>query len=107
MLTASTCAALVFDVEKDWLEARIRQRFDLMLEQGALDEAEAMKNRYDPELPSCKAIGVPELMRYLDHEITMDEAREQASVATRQFAKRQRTWFRSKMKNWMPYSPTG
>lgn len=106
LLPVSTCAALVFDVDKDWLESRIRRRFDLMIEQGALDEARAMQDRYDPSLPSCRAIGVPELMRHLKGELTLKQAREKASIATRQFAKRQRTWFRSKMKTWTPYSPT-
>ncbi|MVO14383.1 tRNA (adenosine(37)-N6)-dimethylallyltransferase MiaA [Parasedimentitalea huanghaiensis] len=106
MLPLNTCVPLVFDVEKDWLEKRIRKRFDLMLDQGALDEARAMMDRYDPVLPSCRAIGVPELMGYLKGQLTLEQAREQASVATRQFAKRQRTWFRSKMRSWTPYSPS-
>ncbi|TLP64351.1 tRNA (adenosine(37)-N6)-dimethylallyltransferase MiaA [Parasedimentitalea maritima] len=106
MLPLNSCVPLVFDVEKDWLETRIRKRFDLMLDQGALDEARAMMDRYDPVLPSCRAIGVPELMGYLKGQLTLDQAREQASVATRQFAKRQRTWFRSKMRDWTPYSPS-
>lgn len=105
LLPVSACAALVFDVDKDWLETRIRRRFDLMLDQGALDEARAMQERYDPALPSCRAIGVPELMGYLSGDLTIEQAREQASVATRRFAKRQRTWFRSKMRDWLPYSP--
>lgn len=107
LLPVSACAALVFDVDKDWLETRIRRRFDLMLDQGALDEAKAMQDRYDPALPSCRAIGVPELMGYLNGDLTIEQAREQASVATRRFAKRQRTWFRSKMRNWLPYTPSG
>lgn len=105
LLPVSACAALVFDVDKDWLETRIRQRFDQMLEQGALDEASAMQDRYDPSLPSCRAIGVPELMGYLNGDLTIEHARERASIATRQFAKRQRTWFRSKMRDWTSYSP--
>ena len=105
LLPIGTCAALVFDVDKAWLETRIRSRFDQMVDQGALDEAKAMQDRYDPALPSCRAIGVPELMGYLNDELTLEQAREQASVATRRFAKRQRTWFRSKMQDWTPYSP--
>jgi len=105
LLPVSACAALVFDVDKDWLETRIRQRFDLMLELGAMDEATAMQDRYDPSLPSCRAIGVPELMGYLNGNLTIEQARERASIATRQFAKRQRTWFRSKMQDWTTYSP--
>lgn len=106
LLPVNICAAVVFDVDKDWLETRIRRRFDLMLDQGALDEATVMQDRYDPALPSCRAIGVPELMGYLSGDLTIEQAREQASVATRRFAKRQRTWFRSKMRDWSPYSPS-
>ncbi|NRB16991.1 MAG: tRNA (adenosine(37)-N6)-dimethylallyltransferase MiaA [Rhodobacteraceae bacterium] len=105
LLPVETCAALVFDVDKTWLESRIRRRFDQMIDQGALDEARAMRHRYDPSLPSCRAIGVPELMAHLNGDLTLARAREKASVATRQFAKRQRTWFRSKMKHWTAYSP--
>lgn len=105
LLPVETCAALVFDVDKDWLETRIRRRFDQMIDLGALEEARAMQDRYDPSLPSCRAIGVPELMGHLKGDLTLAQAREKASVATRQFAKRQRTWFRSKMKNWTAYSP--
>ena len=105
LLPIESCAALVFDVDKAWLEKRIRQRFDLMIEQGALDEARAMFDRYDPNLPSCRAIGVPELMGHLNGSLSLKQAREKASIATRQFAKRQRTWFRSKMKDWTAYSP--
>ncbi len=105
VLPISEAVPLVFDVEKDWLLDRIMRRFDLMLEQGALDEVAAMRSRYDPALPACKAIGVPELMSYLDGTCSLDAARERAGIATRQFAKRQRTWFRSKMKNWHHVSP--
>ncbi|WP_164658725.1 tRNA (adenosine(37)-N6)-dimethylallyltransferase MiaA [Tropicibacter sp. Alg240-R139] len=96
---------IVFDVDKNWLNDRIARRFDLMLEMGALDEVEAMRDRYDPVLPSCKAIGVPELMAYLNGDMTISAARERASIATRQFAKRQRTWFRARMKDWMRVTP--
>ncbi len=96
---------IVFDVDKDWLNARIARRFDLMLKQGALAEAEANLDRYDPQLLSMKAIGAPELVAHLRGDISLDQARETAAIATRQFAKRQRTWFRSKMSDWTRYSP--
>ncbi len=99
-LSIDAALPIVLDFDKDWLLARITQRFDHMLETGALDEIEAMRDRYDPALPSCKAIGVPELMAYLDGQFSLDEARERATISTRQFAKRQRTWFRSRMKAW-------
>ncbi|WP_209504111.1 MULTISPECIES: tRNA (adenosine(37)-N6)-dimethylallyltransferase MiaA [unclassified Ruegeria] len=91
---------IVFDVDKAWLLDRIERRFDQMLELGAIDEVSAMRDRFDPVLPACKAIGVPELMAYLDGMMTLDQARERATISTRQFAKRQRTWFRTRMKTW-------
>lgn len=94
------CTAMVLNSERDWLETRIRKRFGLMLEQGAMAEIEAMRDRYDAALPSCKAIGVPELMGYAQGRLTLEEAKERAAVATRQFAKRQRSWFRARMKDW-------
>ena len=100
ILDIQNTVPIVFDARKDWLLDRINRRFDLMLDQGAIVEVEAMRDRYDPSFPSCKAIGVPELMGYLDGRMTLDEAREKATIATRQFAKRQRTWFRARMKLW-------
>ena len=96
---------LVFDVDKDWLRSRIARRFDKMLEDGALDEVAAMRTWHDPARPAFRAIGVPELLAHLQGEITLDEARVRATIATRQLAKRQRTWFRSKMANWRWIDP--
>ncbi|MGJ8557871.1 MAG: tRNA (adenosine(37)-N6)-dimethylallyltransferase MiaA [Sulfitobacter geojensis] len=104
-LPLAACHPIVFDVEKDWLNARIAKRFDMMIDQGALAEAEAVRPHYAPNLPAHRAIGVPELMAYLDGQITLEEAKEQAVIATRRFAKRQRTWMRNKMANWQKLSP--
>jgi tRNA dimethylallyltransferase len=105
LLPIDRAVPLVFDVDKDWLNDRIARRFDLMLQGGALEEVAAMRDRYDPALPACKAIGVPELMAHLDGDLTLEAARERATVATRQFAKRQRTWFRARMRAWHPIAP--
>ncbi len=107
LLPLSDTLPIVFDVPKDWLNARIARRFNLMLEQGALEEAEANLATYDPTHLSAKAIGAPELIAHLRGEIDLETAREQATIATRQFAKRQRTWFRSKMKTWHHFTPEG
>lgn len=105
MLPLDQATPILFDVDKDWLNARIARRFDMMLDQGALDEARANLPDWNPALLSAKAIGAPELIAHLRGEMTLDQAREAATIATRQFAKRQRTWFRSKMKPWARFRP--
>jgi len=84
----------------DWLGARIAQRFDMMMSAGALQEAEAMAPRWDPNAPSSKAIGAQDMIQLLHGEISADSAKEAIIIATRQYAKRQRTWLRSRMKGW-------
>lgn len=105
LLPLAAAFPVLFDVDKDWLNTRIARRFDLMLDQGALDEAEANLPGWDPSHLSAKAIGAPELIAHLQGNLSLDQAREAATIATRQFAKRQRTWFRSKMKDWHAYRP--
>ena len=100
LLALDQCTPIVLDAPKDWLTERITQRFDQMLAEGALDEVKAMQENWDPDLPSSKAIGAPELMAHLQGEITLEEARELAIIASRQYAKRQRTWFNARMKSW-------
>ncbi len=100
VLNIADTVPIVFDVDKQWLLNRINLRFDLMLDTGALQEVKAMRAHYDASLSAFKAIGVPELMAYLDGNMTLEAARERATISTRQFAKRQRTWFRARMKDW-------
>ncbi|WP_171182908.1 tRNA (adenosine(37)-N6)-dimethylallyltransferase MiaA [Ruegeria sp. HKCCC2117] len=106
VLNLKDTVPVVLDVDKAWLLARIERRFDQMLEQGAIEEVRAMLDRFDPNLPACKAIGVPELRAYLNGSMTLDQARVRATIATRQFAKRQRTWFRARMKAWNHIDPS-
>jgi tRNA dimethylallyltransferase len=98
---------IVFDVPKERLAARIARRFDLMIEGGALEEARGVLPDYDPARPAHRAIGAPELIAHLRGEISLAEARTRAIIATRQYAKRQRTWFRSKMQEWHRFTPDG
>lgn len=100
LLPPGQTTRLLIDAPKEWLTPRIAQRFDLMLENGALEEAKANRPHWDPALPSMKAIGAPELMQCLNGEMTLDQARDAAIIATRQYAKRQRSWFRARMKDW-------
>ena len=102
-LPLADCHAIVMQSDKDWLNDRIERRFDLMLDGGALDEAKAMLPTWDPAHLSSKAIGAPELIAHLKGETTLSAAREKAIISSRQYAKRQRTWFRSRMKKWHTY----
>ena len=68
---------------------------------GALDEARAnLDAGFRLTWPSAKAIGAPELIGYLKGDRCLKAAVADGKIATRQFAKRQRTWFRSKMSQW-------
>ncbi|MFU8777770.1 MAG: tRNA (adenosine(37)-N6)-dimethylallyltransferase MiaA [Roseovarius sp.] len=100
LLPLDACTPLLITADKDWLDARIARRFDAMLDAGALEEARANLPLWNPALPSMKAIGAPELIAHLRGKMTLDQAREAATIATRQYAKRQRTWFRARMRTW-------
>lgn len=80
---------------RDWLRDRCDARFDAMIAAGALAEVEALLARnLDPDLPAMRAIGVPELCAHLRGDIAIETAAELAQAATRQYAKRQYTFFR-------------
>ncbi|MRI55598.1 tRNA (adenosine(37)-N6)-dimethylallyltransferase MiaA [Methylobacterium sp. DB1607] len=80
------------------LRQRIDWRFVTMMEQGALDEVAALRERrLDPLLPVMRAHGVPGLIAYLDGTISRDEAVQRGQGDTRRYAKRQFTWFRHQM----------
>nr|WP_175500732.1 tRNA (adenosine(37)-N6)-dimethylallyltransferase MiaA [Litoreibacter janthinus] len=103
-LRREECVAIALNASVDWLDDRIIRRFDQMLAKGALDEVRALQHDWDIQRPSAKAIGGPELMAHLNGEISLAEARGQAIIASRQYAKRQRTWFRARMKDWTQVS---
>lgn len=100
LLPLERVTALHLDAERDWLNARIERRFDLMLDGGALDEARANLPRWPQAGGARKAIGAPELIAHLQGHMTLPEARSAAIIASRQYAKRQRTWFRARMGDW-------
>ncbi|CAN1525116.1 MiaA tRNA delta(2)-isopentenylpyrophosphate transferase [Paracoccaceae bacterium] len=96
--------AIVLTPDPDWLNQRIDRRFAAMIAGGALEEARANLPGWTPSMPSSRAIGGPELIAHLRGGLTLFEATEAATLASRQYAKRQRTWFRSNMKAWRQLS---
>ncbi|WP_419952307.1 tRNA (adenosine(37)-N6)-dimethylallyltransferase MiaA [Methylobacterium sp.] len=84
--------------ERETLRARIDRRFVAMIEEGALDEVAALRERrLDPLLPIMRAHGVPGLIAHLDGTIPLAEAIQRGQGDTRRYAKRQFTWFRHQM----------
>lgn len=89
--------------ERQRLNQRIDQRFRKMVEEGAIEEVQTLlKLNLSHESPVMRAIGVKQITAYLEGEIKLEEASDLASIASRQYAKRQRTWFRNQFKdNWI------
>ncbi len=87
---------LVIVPDRTELYARCDLRFEQMLEQGAIDEVKALAQRkLDPDLPVMRAIGVREILAWLKEEVSLPECIQSGQQATRQYAKRQYTWFRN------------
>ncbi|QCB54289.1 tRNA (adenosine(37)-N6)-dimethylallyltransferase MiaA [Sphingopyxis sp. PAMC25046] len=88
-------APMILLPPRDWLRTRCDTRLIQMFEGGAIEEVEALLARHlDPDLPAMRAIGVPQIAAFLRGEISRADALEAAQAATRQYAKRQYTWFR-------------
>lgn len=81
---------------REWLYQRCDLRLHQMIEEGAAEEVETLLSRNLPaEQPVMRAIGVPDISGWLTGDLTEETAVERAQAATRQYAKRQYTWFRN------------
>jgi tRNA dimethylallyltransferase len=105
-LDPEDAAKVFFDVERGALADRIDRRFDAMMADGALDEVRTLAARnLNPSLPAMKAHGVPWLIRHLEGEVSLAEAAERAKLETRQYTKRQVTWFRNQLPGFVWVTP--
>jgi tRNA dimethylallyltransferase len=103
---AALAAKVFLMPDRDALLRRVDARFDAMMAAGALDEVRALAaRRLDPNLPAMKAHGVPWLIRHLNDEIALAEAVEGGMRDTRQYTKRQATWFRNQLPDFAGVAP--
>ncbi|MCH8466878.1 MAG: tRNA (adenosine(37)-N6)-dimethylallyltransferase MiaA [Roseinatronobacter sp.] len=100
LLPLSQTTPYVLRPQVDWLNSRTDSRFASMMAQGALAEASAALPHWQPRAPWARAIGAAELIAHLQGHISLSQAVADATLATRQYAKRQRTWFRNRMGAW-------
>jgi tRNA dimethylallyltransferase len=87
---------IIIEPDRTELDRRIEARFSAMIEKGAIDEVKALLAlNLDPAKPAMKAIGVREISALINGDATRADTVENVRVATRQYAKRQSTWFRN------------
>lgn len=107
LLSAERTVRLVLAPPRPWLHERIALRANVMLEEGGIEEVRDLLALGLPgTLPAMRAIGVKEIAALLAGEIDQAEAERLLTVATRQYAKRQETWFRNQMADWQRFDPS-
>lgn len=97
---------IVLAPDRAALDLRIVARLHAMAANGAIEEAARLAARgLDPALPAMKALGVGAFAAHARGEVSLDEAIERTRLDTRRYAKRQSTWFRNRMANWLHVAP--
>lgn len=106
LLSEAETVRLTLDPDRKALHERIAMRFDMMMDQGAMEEAVAlMAKGLDPSLTVMKAIGVWQLAAANSGEMSLHEAIEKSKTETRRYAKRQSTFFRGQLGEWDKFNP--
>lgn len=106
LLDAGKAVSVFLDPDRERLYATINDRFDIMLDEGALNEVRVLRERGLPaDRPVMRAHGVPHLIKYLAGDLSLDEASERSKADVRHYAKRQKTWFRNQMNGWPTLDP--
>ena len=105
MLRLEDVDPLLLWPDPDETASRIDRRLKRMVADGVLDECREVLRGWDPSLPCSKALGASEFRDHLEGGIGLDETLRRVATATRRFAKRQRTWFRSRMGGWRRVRP--
>lgn len=100
LLPLSAAQAFVVEMDREVLNTRIARRSERMLADGAIEEVRAALDSFGSDSPAMKAIGASEIAAHITGSATLDETRDRLFIVTRRYAKRQRTWFRSNMREW-------
>ena len=100
---------IIIAPERPLLHKRIEKRFELMLEQGFIEEVEALKanNKILFDMPSMRCVGYRQVWQYLSGELSYEDMIFKGIVATRQLAKRQWTWLRKEDGIWLDSTKSG
>tara|TARA_B100000131_G_C18033655_1_gene579494 strand:- start:107 stop:1048 length:942 start_codon:yes stop_codon:yes gene_type:complete len=97
---------LYIEFDRQKLIERIKKRVNKMIQNGAIQEvAKFSKLKIKKDKSINKVIGIEEFNNYLNKKITLEQAKELISIKTRQYAKRQSTWARSRMRTWSKIDP--
>ncbi len=98
---------IYIDYPREELVKRIHQRTNKMIRMGAVSEVKRFqKQKINKRMTACKAIGINEIQEYLAKEKKIHEIKEKISIKTRQYAKRQSTWARGHMSDWVKLNPS-
>ena len=101
LLSFSNCKAFVLNAEVNFINKRIDERFDKMLDLGVIDEVNNVFTLFkDQNFPASKALGAKQIFSFIKKKNTLSEAVNEAKLKTRQYAKKQRTWFRNQFNKW-------
>ena len=107
LVPISKATLLLAQIEKECLVKKISSRVGNMLNSGVIEEVEKVyKKGWDIKLPYSKAIGAQDIVNHLNGDICLEKLSQNIELKTRQFAKRQRTWQRNYMKNWISFDPS-
>lgn len=88
------CLYIGLRVPKERLYHRIQARIQTMLDQGLIEEVEALRQKYGKDLPLLQTLNYTEINAYLDQHWSLEVAKEKMFINTRQYARRQITWFK-------------
>ncbi len=83
------------DCDRESLARRIQKRTEKMIEMGLVEEVEDLCNKYGWDLPLLNTLGYKEIKQYLGGKVSLSDAVNLIVLHTRQFAKRQQTWFKA------------